>query len=84
MFWEPRGRLHGTRQNMLFWLILPSFVSYYSVILVPAAIGTYWAPRGPVTGNWSKLTVLVYSSQFYMLLLTDFGSRCDPNISETL
>ena len=40
-------------------------------------------PRGPVTGNSPKLAVLAYSGQFCMLLLTDFGSRCDPNVFET-
>ena len=63
--------------------LFPSFVCYYSLILVAAAIQTYREPRGPVTGNSSKLTVSVYFGQFCMLLLTDFGSRCDPNVSGT-
>ena len=36
-------------------------------------------PRGPVTRNSSKHKVLAYSGEFCKLLLTDFGSRCDPN-----
>ena len=40
-------------------------------------------PRGPVTWNSSKHAVLAYTGQFYMLLLTDFGFRCDPNVSGT-
>ena len=51
--------------------------------MVPVAIQTFREPQGPVTWNSSKLTVLAYSGQLYMLLLTDFGSRCDPNISGT-
>ena len=39
--------------------------------------------RGPVTVNSSKLAVLAYSGQFCMLLITDFGSCRDPNVSGT-
>jgi len=39
--------------------------------------------EGPVRGNSSKLVVLAYSGQFCMLEVTDFGSRCDPNVSGT-
>ena len=48
-----------------------------------AAIRTFWEPWGPVMGNLSKLAVLAYFGQFCMLLVTDFGSRRDPNISTT-
>ena len=74
----------GYGQYSQFWHILASFVCYYSLLLVAAAIQTFREPRGPVTGNSSKLTVLVYFGQFCMLLLTDFGSRCNPNVSGTL
>ena len=82
-FGNPGVRLCGTRENSQFWLISANFVRYYSLILVPVAIPTFREPRGPVTGNWSKLIVLAYSSRFFMLLLTDFGSHCGPNISGT-
>ena len=82
-FGNPGVRLRGIRQNTQFWPILASFLSYYSPILVPATIRTIREPRGCVTGNSSKLAVLVFSGQFCMLLLTDFGSRCDPNVSGT-
>ena len=60
-----------------------SFIAYYSLILVAAPIQTFREPRGPVTGNSSKLVLLVYCGQFCMLSLTDFGSRCDPNVLGT-
>ena len=82
-FGNPGVRLRGNHENSQFWPIPASFVCYYSLILVAAAIQTFREPRGPVTGNSSKLTVLVYFGQFCMLLLTDFGSRCDPNVSGT-
>ena len=82
-FGNPGVRLCGTRENAQFWPIPTSFVCYYSLILVPAAIRMFREPWGPITGNSSKLAVLVYSSQFCILLLTDFGSRCDPNVSGT-
>ena len=82
-FGNPGVRLRGTHENSQCWPILASFVCYYSLLLVAAAIQTFREPRGPVTGNSSKLTVLVYFGQFCMLLLTDFGSRCDPNVSGT-
>ena len=44
---------------------------------------TFWEPRGPLTGNSSKLAVLAYSGLFCVLLVTDFGSRCDPDVSKT-
>ena len=53
------------------------------MILVPAAIRMFREPRGPVTCNSSKHAVLAYSGEFCKLLLTDFGSRCDLNISGT-
>src|SRR3954463_3275220 len=37
-------------------------------------------PRGPFTGTSSKLAIFVHSNPFFELLLTDFGSRGDPNI----
>ena len=80
---NPRARLRGNRENSQFWPIPTSFVCYYSLIFVPAAIRTFREPRGPVTGNSSKLAVLVYFGQFCMLLLTDFRSRCDPNVLGT-
>ena len=40
-------------------------------------------PRGPLTGNSSKLAVLAYPDKFSMLLVTDFGFRCDPNVLGT-
>jgi len=79
----PRVRLRGPRQNSQFWSILTSFLSYYSLILGPGAIRTYEEPRGPVTGTSSKLVYFVHSGQFSMLLLTDFGSRGDPNVRGT-
>ena len=63
--------------------LFPSFLCYYSLILGPAVIRTFREPQGPVTGNSSKLVVLAYSRLFCMLLITEFGSRCDPNISGT-
>ena len=82
-FGNPGVRLCGTRENSQFWLISANFVRYYSLILVPVAIQTFREPRGPVTGNWSKLIVLAYSGQFCMLLVIDFRSRFDPNVSGT-
>ena len=83
-FGNPGVRLRGTRRNSQFWSILASFVCYYSLILGPAVIRTFREPRGPITWNSSKLAVLAYSRQFCMLLLTEFGSRCDKNVSGTL
>ena len=40
-------------------------------------------PLGPIKGNSSKLAILGYSGQFSMLLVTDFGSHCDPNVCGT-
>ena len=40
-------------------------------------------PWGALKGNSSKLAILGYSGQFCMLLVTDFGARCDPNVSGT-
>ncbi len=82
-FGNPEVRLRGTHENSQFWPIPASFVCYYSLILVPAAIQTFQEPRGSVTGNSSKLVLFFYFGQFCMLLLTDFGSRCDPDISGT-
>ena len=82
-FGNPGVRLCGTRENSQFWLISANFVRYYSLILVPVAIQTFREPRGPITGNSVKLVVFSYSGQFCMLLLTDFGSRCHPNVSGT-
>ena len=76
-------RLRGTHQNSYFWSILASFVCYYSLILGPAVIRMFWEPRGPITWNSSKLAVLAYSRQFCMLLLTEFGSRCDTKVPGT-
>ena len=36
--------------------------------------------RGPLTGTSPKLIDLVHSGQFSMVLLTDFGSRVDPDV----
>ena len=47
------------------------------------AIRTFRDYGGPVRGNSSKLIVLAYSGQFYMLLVTYFRSRCDPKGSGT-
>ena len=82
-FGNPGVRLRGTRQTSQFWPMPTSFVCYYSLLLVAAAIKMIREPRGPVTGNSSKLIVLVYFGQFCMLLLIDFGSRCDPNVLGT-
>ena len=51
--------------------------------MVPAVIQTFREPRGLVTGNSSKLAVLLYFGKFCMLLLTAFGARYDPNVSGT-
>ena len=49
----------------------------------PAAIRTFWEPRGPVMGNSSKLAVFAYSGQFCMLFVSAFGSLRDPDVSGT-
>jgi hypothetical protein len=82
-FGNPRVWLRGTRQNSQFWPILASFVCYYSLILGPTTIRTFQEPRDPVTGNSSKLAVLIYCGQFCMLFLTDFWSCYDQNVSGT-
>ena len=41
---------------------------------------TFEDPCGLVKGASAKLTDLVHCSQFSMILLTDFGSRGDPNV----
>ena len=80
----PSGSGYGELvKNSQFWCILASSVCYSSRILGPAAIRTFLEPRGPVMGNSSKLADLAYFGQFCMLLVTDFSSRCDPNISGT-
>ena len=75
------GELVKKRSFGLFWPA--SFVYYYSHILGPAVIRRFQEPRWLVTWNSSKHAVLAYSGQFCMLLLTHFGFRCDPNVSET-
>ena len=40
-------------------------------------------PWGPVRGTSSKLVELAHYGPFSMLLLTDFGSRGDPNVRGT-
>ena len=69
--------------NSQFWANPASFVYYYSLILGAAAIRTFREPRGPVTWNSSKLVVLDYTRVVGMLLVTDFGSSCDPTVSES-
>jgi hypothetical protein len=77
-FGEPQGSgyedLVKTRIFGPFW--------QFSVGLGP--IRAFGEPRGPVTGTSSKLAVLVHSNQFSELLLTDFGSRGNPNVRGTL
>ena len=73
----------GTRQKSQFWPIVTSFLYYYSLILGPTTIEMFQEPWGPVSWNSSKHAVLAYSGQFCMLLVTDFGSRCDPNVLGT-
>jgi hypothetical protein len=80
---NPEVRFRGTHQYSQFWSILASFVYYYSLILGPAAIRTFRESRGPVMGKSSKLAFLAYSGQVCMLLFSDFGSHCDPNVSGT-
>jgi hypothetical protein len=46
-------------------------------------VRTFEEARGPVTGTSLKLADFVCSSQFSMLLLTDFGCRGDPNVRGT-
>jgi len=53
------------------------------MILGRDAIQTFRKSRGSIRGNSSTLVVFAYSRQFCMLLVTDFGSRCDPNVSGT-
>ena len=72
-------RLRGNHENSQFWPIVASIVCYYSLILGPTSIRMFREPRGPVTWNSSKHAVLAYSGEFCKLLVTDFGSRCDPN-----
>jgi hypothetical protein len=81
MFRELRGPVTCNSSKSQFLPIVAIFVWYYSLIFGPAVTRMFVEPRGPVTGNSSKLAFLVYSSQFCMLLLTDFGLRCNPNIS---
>ncbi len=83
MFWEPRDPVTGNSSKLAVLAYSAEFCKNYSLILRPAAIRTFWEPWGPVTGNSSKLAVLAYSGQFCMLLVTDFGSRCHPNVSGT-
>ena len=74
------GELVKTRR---FFPILASFPCNYSLILGRAAIRTFREPRGSNTGKSSKTIVLAYPGQFSMLLVTDFRSRCDPNVLGT-
>jgi hypothetical protein len=46
-------------------------------------VRTFGEAREPVTGTSPKLADFVCSSQFSMLLLTDFGCRGDPNVRGT-
>jgi hypothetical protein len=62
---------------------LPVFYAIIHYFLVVVVVRTFGEARGPVTGTLPKLTDFVRFSQFYMLLLTDFGSRGDPNIRGT-
>jgi hypothetical protein len=41
---------------------------------------TFWEPRVPITGISAKLTDLVHSVQFSMVLLTDVGPRVDSDV----
>ena len=62
---------------------MASFPFYYSLIFGPGAIQTFGEIRGAFMGTSSKLVEFIHSSQFYMLLLTDFGSRGDTNVRVT-
>jgi hypothetical protein len=50
-FENPGVRSRGNRENTQFWPIPASFVCYYSLILVPAAIRMFREPYGLVTRN---------------------------------
>jgi hypothetical protein len=62
---------------------LPVFFAIIHSFFVVVVVRTFGEARGPVTGTSPKLADFVCSSQFSMLLLTDFGSRCDPNVRGT-
>ena len=44
----------------------------------------FWETRVPITRHSSKQAFLAYSGLFCMILVTEFGSRCDPNVSGNL
>jgi hypothetical protein len=46
----------------------------------PGAIPTFGEHQGLLTGTSAKLVDLVHSGQFSMVIVTDFGSRVDPNV----
>ena len=55
----------------------------YGELVKTLVIRMFREHRGPCTGNSSKSEVLAYSGLFCMLLLTDFGSRYEPNVLGT-
>jgi hypothetical protein len=77
---KPRDQLRGPRQNSQILSVSASSVCYYSLFLGLGGIQTFGEPRGPLTGTSPKLTDLVHSDQFSMLLFTVFGCRGRPNI----
>ena len=64
-------------------LAYSEYFCMHSLIFGPAAIRKFREPSGPVTENSSKIVILAYSRMFCKLLLTDFCSRCDPNVLGT-
>ena len=53
------------------------------IVYGPGSIRTFGEHRGQLTGTSQKLADLVHSGEFSMVLLTDFGSRVDPDVRGT-
>jgi hypothetical protein len=54
------------------------------MILGAGSIRTVGEHRGALKGTSTKLVDLVHSGQFSIVLLTDFGSRVDPDVWGTM
>ena len=74
------GELVKTRSSGLFW---PGFYAVTHCFLVLVRSEHFENPGVWLLCTSSKLALLAYSSPFCMLILTDFGSSCDLNVSGT-
>ena len=74
------GELVKTHSSGLFW---PGFYAITHCFLVLVRSEHFENPGVWLLCTSSKLALFAYSGPFCMLILTDFGTCCDPNVSRT-